>query len=84
VLFTEFGDNALHFRAYFWLNMREMMERRRVESDVRYRVDHLFRDAGIVIAFPQRDVHLDTTAPLDVRLVAPPEAQPGPRRSTPQ
>ena len=73
VLFTEFGDNALHFRAYFWLQMREMMDRRRVESDVRYRIDHLFRDAGIVIAFPQRDVHLDSTAPLDVRLVDLPE-----------
>ena len=81
VLFTEFGDNALHFRAYFWLQMREMMDRRRVESDVRYRIDHLFRDAGIVIAFPQRDVHLDTTAPLDVRLVEPPEPQPRSRRS---
>jgi small-conductance mechanosensitive channel len=69
VLFTEFGDNALNFRAYFWLQMREMMDRRRVESDVRYRIDHLFRDAGIAIAFPQRDVHLDTAAPLDVRLV---------------
>jgi small-conductance mechanosensitive channel len=81
VLFTEFGDNALHFRAYFWLQMREMMDRRRVESDVRYRINHLFRDAGIVIAFPQRDVHLNTTAPLDVRLVGPPEPQPRPRRS---
>ena len=83
VLFIEFGDNALHFRAYFWLQMREMMDRRRVESDVRYRIDHLFRDAGIVIAFPQRDVHLDTTAPLDVRLVEPPEAQLRPGRSRP-
>lgn len=83
VLFIEFGDNALHFRAYFWLQMREMMDRRRVESDVRYRIDHLFRDAGIVIAFPQRDVHLDTTAPLDVRLVEPPEPQLRPGRSRP-
>ncbi len=83
VLFTEFGDNALHFRAYFWLQMREMMDRRRVESDVRYRIDHLFRDAGIVIAFPQRDVHLDTTAPLDVRLVERPEPQLRPGRSRP-
>ena len=74
VLFTEFGDNSLNFRAYFWLNLREMMDRRRVESDVRYRIDHLFRDAGISIAFPQRDVHLDTVAPLEVRIVGPTEA----------
>ena len=70
VLFTEFGDNALIFRAYFWLRVPEMMDRRRIESDVRFRVDHLFRDAGIEIAFPQRDVHLDAVRPLPVRLVS--------------
>ena len=26
---------------------------------MRFRIDDLFREAGIVIAFPQRDVHLD-------------------------
>jgi len=31
--------------------------------------DREFRKAGIVIAFPQSDVHLDTTEALDVRLV---------------
>ena len=70
VLFVEFGDNALHFRAHFWLQMRDMMDRRRVESDVRFRIDHLFREAKIEIAFPQRDVHLDVRAPLPVRLLA--------------
>jgi hypothetical protein len=29
------------------------------------------RAAGIVIAFPQRDVHLDTLSPLEVRLARP-------------
>ncbi len=70
VLFIDFGENALHFRAYFWLRMREMMDRRQVESDVRFRIDHLFRDAKIEIAFPQRDVHLDMRDPLPVRLLA--------------
>ena len=70
VLFIDFGENALHFRAYFWLQMRYMMDRRRVESDVRFRIDHLFREAKIEIAFPQRDVHLDVRAPLPVRLLA--------------
>jgi small-conductance mechanosensitive channel len=71
VLFTEFGDNALNFRAIFWLHMRSMMDRRKVESDVRYRMDKLFREAGIEIAFPQRDVHLDTNSPLEVRFTPP-------------
>jgi potassium efflux system protein len=27
-----------------------------------------FGDAGIVIAFPQRDVHLDTSKPLEIKV----------------
>ncbi|MEJ2133007.1 MAG: hypothetical protein P8Y95_15605, partial [Gammaproteobacteria bacterium] len=32
---------------------------RAVRSDIRFRLEELFGDAGIVIAFPQRDVHVD-------------------------
>jgi len=32
-------------------------------------IDELFRENGIVIAFPQRDVHLDNLQPLQVRLM---------------
>jgi potassium efflux system protein len=45
------------------------MDRRIIESDIRFHIDELFRKAGIVIAFPQRDVHLDTQKPLEFRLV---------------
>ncbi len=69
VLFSDFGDNSLLFEAIFWLRARTMLERRQVESDLRYRIDELFRENGVVIAFPQRDVHLDTLTPLDVRVV---------------
>lgn len=69
VLFTSFGDNALGFEALFWLRARSLLDRRQVQSDLRFRVDELFREAGISIAFPQRDVHLDTLRPLQVRLV---------------
>ena len=71
VLFTEFGDNALVFEVHFWLRMRRIMDRKMVESDIRYRVDTLFREAGIVIAFPQRDIHFDAVKPVEVRLLPP-------------
>jgi small-conductance mechanosensitive channel len=45
------------------------LEQRMIQSDVRFRIDDLFREAGIVIAFPQRDVHLDSVKPIEVRLV---------------
>ncbi len=69
VLFTDFGDNALIFEVLFWLRVRNAMDRRVIESDIRYRIDELFRSAGIVMAYPQRDVHLDTVRPLEVRMV---------------
>jgi potassium efflux system protein len=68
VLFHEFGDSALVFRAYFWV--RDVLGRLNAMSDVRFRIDERFREAGIVIAFPQRDVHLDGGRPLAVRIVA--------------
>ena len=69
VLFDDFGDNALMFEALFWVVMRRPMERRKTLSDLRFRVDELFREAGITIAFPQRDIHLDTLKPLDIRVL---------------
>jgi potassium efflux system protein len=37
-------------------------------TDLHAAINRKFNDAGIVIAFPQRDVHLDTSRPLDVRM----------------
>ncbi len=69
VLFNDFGDNALIFDLYFWINMNRLMDRLIIESDIRFGIDELFREAGIVIAFPQRDIHLDTQKPLEFRMV---------------
>ncbi len=69
VWFVEFGDNALNFELHFWVEVRNLSERNRVESDMRFKIDHLFRDAGITIAFPQCDMHLDGTRPLNIRLL---------------
>jgi small-conductance mechanosensitive channel len=69
VFFTSFGDSALVFQAFFWIRSRDMSERYRIESDVRHQIDALLREAGITIAFPQRDVHLHAATPLEVHVV---------------
>jgi len=69
VIFADFGDNALIFEVYFWIRVNRIIERRLIESSIRFRIDDLFREAGLVIAFPQRDVHLDTQRPLEFRMV---------------
>jgi small-conductance mechanosensitive channel len=69
ILFIDFGDNALLFRALFWTRVSMPLDQARAQSEVRFRVDALFREAGVEIAFPQRDVHLDAAGPLEVRVV---------------
>ena len=68
ILFNEFGDNALNFEVHFWIQVRTMMQARRVESELRHTIDRLMRDAQITIAFPQRDVHLDSLRPIEVNV----------------
>jgi len=77
IVFEEFGDNALVFTAYFWLEITTMMDQRVVASDIRFRIDKLFREAGICIAFPQRDVHLDSQRPVQIELVRPQKSAEG-------
>ena len=59
VIFEDFGDSALVFDLYFWVLATADRDLRVIRSEMRFRIDELFREAGIVIAFPQRDVHID-------------------------
>ncbi len=69
IIFDDFGDSALIFDVFFWADVTGERELRRIRSDLRFRVVELFTDAGITIAFPQRDVHLDASKPLRVSMV---------------
>ena len=71
VAFEDFADDALVFSVSFWIDLQSA-SKGKVESDLRFRIDELFNEAGIVIAYPQRDVHLNMMRPLEVRLA--PEA----------
>ncbi len=73
VLFEEFGDNSLNFNLFYWSHVAQPMDLERITSDLRFRVDELFAKADITIAFPQRDLHLDTLKPLEVKMVGPEE-----------
>ena len=68
VLFSDFGDNSLMFEVHFWTDVRSMMQARKAESELRHAIDQLMRNANITIAFPQRDIHLDTLKPLEVHV----------------
>jgi len=67
VVFEDFGDNALVFDVYFWCEAQAERELRMIRSDIRFRIDELCREHDIVIAFPQRDVHLYAQTPIEIR-----------------
>ena len=70
--FEAFGANALNFTLRCFLP--NIDNRVATVSDLHYTIDKAFREADISIAFPQQDVHLDATQPLEVRLT--PEKKP--------
>lgn len=65
ILFQNFGDSALEFEAYFWTRLSPGGDMRHLRSEIRFRIDELFRENGITISFPQRDVHLDGILKLE-------------------
>ena len=59
VIFEDFGDNALIFDTFFWVESVGETSARQIRSDIRFEIDRLFGQHDLIIAFPQRDVHLD-------------------------
>ena len=69
-IFKGFGDNSLDFELRVYIkgidNWWPMLH------ELNVAIDNAFKEAGVTIAFPQRDVHLDATGPLAVRVVSEP------------
>jgi potassium efflux system protein len=66
-LFLGFGDNSLNFELRVFV--RGLDNRLPVIHHLHLSIEREFRKTGINIAFPQRDIHLDTSGPLELRLV---------------
>ena len=60
VLMVEFGDSAVIFEVSVWIDDPWVL--RRARSDLNEAIWWAFKEQGIVIAFPQLDVHLDRDA----------------------
>ncbi len=66
VVFEDFGDNALIFDVFFWCQSGGERELRLIRSDIRFRIEQLLSENQIVVAFPQRDIHLFAKTPIEV------------------
>jgi len=56
VRFVDFADSSLNFELHFWSRNFIIIED--VKSDLRFKIDSLFRSHNISIPFPQRDIHV--------------------------
>ena len=56
VRFQDFGDSSLTFVLVVWI--KNVIKIRQINSDLHHQVFDKLKEAGITIAFPQRDVHL--------------------------
>jgi potassium efflux system protein len=66
ILFEAFGDNTLNLVLRCFVGAQDV--RMTTLTQLHQAINKRFDEAGITIAFPQRDVHLDTLKPLEVRI----------------
>ena len=65
VTFEDFGDNALMFEVTFWLDSTAEGGLRVMRSNIRFRLEELFEEHNIIVAYPQRDLHIDGSLTLN-------------------
>lgn len=56
VFFQDFADSSLNFSVMGWLD--DPWDRMAIQSRVRTAIDAKFREHGVTIPFPQRDLHI--------------------------
>jgi potassium efflux system protein len=66
--FLGFGDNSLNFELRSFVTTIDHFLL--AKHELHKAIDREFRKAGIVISFPQRDVHFDTDHPLKIEVVS--------------
>jgi small-conductance mechanosensitive channel len=63
VFFESFGDSALNLELVVW-SVEMSFRPRRFRSDLNFAIDQAFRERGIELPFPQRDIHVRTGGPV--------------------
>jgi small-conductance mechanosensitive channel len=59
------------FTGYFWMDLISNRDNRIAVSEIGHTINELLGKAGIVISRPQRDVRVDSSRPLVVKVSYP-------------
>jgi small-conductance mechanosensitive channel len=71
IILEDFGPDSLVFALYYWIDLRGKTGAMVVGSDLRFMIEKRLSEAGISIAFPQREIHLSADKPLRVSMEEP-------------
>ena len=74
VVFRSFGESSLDFQLWVYLPSRDVW--RQAVNRLHSGIERAFREAGIEIAFPQRDIHVRTLGPLERAVARQSEREP--------
>jgi potassium efflux system protein len=68
VWLDDFGDDALRLKLLYWVSLNSDTPGPEIDSELRFAIVDALGAANIAIAFPQRNVHLETSTPLKVEI----------------
>jgi small-conductance mechanosensitive channel len=66
VWFTEYADSAIVFYLLCWVNIRQLWKINPVISDIYFKAWYEFKQAGVVIPFPQQDVWFKNNLKVEI------------------
>jgi potassium efflux system protein len=69
VLFDNFSESNLDFELLFWCDLKEVSTLSEVRSAVRFKIDERLRLHKIEMSFPQRELHLKLSRPVEINLL---------------
>ena len=70
ILLSDFGDSAIIFDVYFWAQVNSLLQMKKIQSAMRFQLSKILKENKIIIAFPQRDIHLKPNlAPFKVEVL---------------
>ncbi len=67
ITFDDFGESSLRISLRYFIDQLDQVLA--VDSRLRLQINRRFTEAGIVVAFPRRDIYIDTTQPLEIKMV---------------
>lgn len=68
VFLHNFNESSLDFNLIYWVSFTGVVLPKTVASDLRFRIDQLFRENGVSVPFPHRELVVSSDRPIPVQI----------------